>query len=226
MTVILLVIALVCALLAYLLIEEGKKNTSLLVENNQLKGRMESMKEAADKAASEKSSDVAENAESAAKPLSVQSIRTALRFNGYSPEIVDTHEPDIINFKQDNTRIRIDAAHLPYLSISAGFTLNEPKENLTLLQNAADEVVSRMFVGKAYLVDDGAAVIFSAEFIADYVYLRNNLKEYVRIMMETGRHFYETYNQLKGQQKKDQEAVFSGESFIQNSQLKSKKVQS
>ena len=90
----------------------------------------------------------------------------------------------------------------------------------------ADEVVSRMFVGKAYLVDDGAAVIFSAEFIADYVYLRNNIKEYVRIMMETGRHFYETYDQLKGQQKKDQEAVFSGESFIQNSQSKSKKVQS
>ena len=226
MTVILLVIALVCALLAYLLIEEGKKSTSLLAENNQLKGRMEAMKEAADKAASNECADAAENADSASKPLTVQSVRTALRFNGYSPEIIDTHEPDVIYFKQDDTRIRIEAARLPYLSISAGFTLTEPKENLSLLQKAADEVVSRMFVGKAYLVDDGAAVIFSAEFIADYVYLRNNLKDYVRIIMETGRHFYETYDQLKGQQKKDQEAVFSGESFIQSEQSKSKKIQS
>ena len=226
MAITLFFVALVCALLAYLLIVLGKKNATLLAENNQLKGRVDTMREEALKTEAKEKAEVQENVDASVKPLSVQSIRTALRFNGFSPEITDTSEPDIVKFDYEDTHIRIDGGHLPYLSISAAFALNEPEDNMALLQQAADEVVSRMFVGKAFLIDEGKAVVFSVEFIADYIYLRSNLKEYVRIMMETGRRFYETYDQLKGQNKKDQEAVFSGESFIQSEQSKTKKVQS
>lgn len=226
MIIVAIILAGVCALLATVLMRGEKKNTALLAENNQLKGRVDTMREAALKAEAKEKAEARGNEDASVKPLSVQSIRTALRFNGFSPEITDTSEPDIVKFDYEDTHIRIEGGHLPYLSISAVFALNKPEENKALLQRAADEIVSRMFVGKAFLIDDGNAVVFSVEFIADYMYLRNNLKEYVRIMMETARRFYETYDQLKGQQKKDQDAVFSGESFIQDSQSKSKKIQS
>ena len=226
MIIVAIILAGICALLATVLLRWEKKNSALLAENNQLKGRVDTMREAALKAEAKEKAEIQENEDASVKPLSVQSIRTALRFNGFSPEITDTSEPETVKFDYEDTHIRIEGGHLPYISISAAFALNEPEENMALLQRAAEEVVSRMFVGKAFLIDEGNAVVFSVEFIADYIYLRTNLKEYVRIMMETGRRFYETYDQLKGQQKKDQEAVFSGESFIQDSQSKSKKIQS
>ena len=225
MIIVAIILASVCALLATVLMRGEKKNTALLAENNQLKGRVDTMREAALKAEAKEKAEVQENEDASVKPLSVQSIRTALRFNGFSPEITDTSEPDIVKFDYEDTHIRIEGGHLPYLSISAVFGLNEPEENMALLQRAAHEIVSRMFVGKAFLIDDGNAVVFSVEFIADYMYLRNNLREYVRIMMETGRRFYETYDQLKGQQTKDKEAVFSGESVIQSAQSRTKKEQ-
>ena len=226
MTIVAIILAVVCALLATVLMRGEKKNTALLAENNQLKGRVDTMREEALKAEAKEKAEIKENEDASVKPLTLQSIRTALRFNGFSPEITDTSEPDIVKFDYEDTHIRIEGGHLPYLSISAVFGLNEPEENKALLQRAADEIVSRMFVGKAFLIDDGNAVVFSVEFIADYMYLRNNLREYVRIMMETARRFYETYDQLKGQQTKDKEAVFSGESFIQSAQSRTKKEQS
>ena len=226
MTIIATILALACALLAALLQRGEKRNTALLAENNQLRGRVDTMREAALRAEAKEKAEVQENEDASVKPLSVQSIRTALRFNGYSPEITDTSEPDIVRFDHNDTHVRIDGSHLPCLSISACFALREPEENMALLQQAADEVVSRMFVGKAFLVDEGKAVVFSVEFIADYMYLRNNLRDYMRILMDTGYRFYESCDQLKGRQKKDQEAVFSGESFIQGPQSKSKKIQS
>ena len=143
-------------------------------------------------------------------------IQRTLRFNGISPDITDTHEPNVIFFKDGDTRLRINADRLPFLSIEAGCSLEEPKENRKMLTRAAADVTAHMFIGKAWVTDDTEAVIFSAEFICDsYTYLRDNLKHYLQVLNDARRNFFNAYEALKEKQKGEREAVFSGRCFIQ-----------
>lgn len=225
MTAIAIVVALVCALLAYLLVEEDKKNSKLVVENSQLKGRMEAMQEITDKAVASQKEQASEDIEAKQKPVTVDSIRTALRFNGFSPEVPDASNWGTIFFKDGDTTLRINAENLPFIGIEVGFALEKPKDE-TLLRQAATDVTSRMYIGKAYVTENAEAVIFSAETLLDsYVHLRDNLKQYIGILHSANDRFFETYNALTEKKKEEREAVFSGTSFIQDS-TPSSKVQS
>ena len=155
----------------------------------------------------------------AEKPVTVDSIRTALRFNGISPEIPDTHEPSIVHFRVSDTKFRINAEHLPFMSIEVGYGLrNEPKEDTELMYQAATDVTSRMYIGKAYLMGDAEAIIFSVELLCDsYMHLRNNLRQYLDILSDINKRFYEAYEALKEQRNKERESVFSGNCFVQDS---------
>lgn len=157
--------------------------------------------------------------EQAEKPITVDSIRTALRFNGISPEIPDTHEPGIVHFSIDDTKFRINAEHLPFMSIEVGYGLkNEPKEDTALMYQAAADVTSRMFIGKAYIMGDAEAIIFSVELLCDsYMHLRNNLKQYLDILSDINKRFYEAHEALKERRKEEREAVFSGNCYVQDS---------
>lgn len=157
-------------------------------------------------------------AEQAEKPITVESIRTALRFNGISPEIPDTHEPGIVHFSIGDTKFRINAEHLPFISIEVGYGLrNEPLGDTTLMYQAAAEVTSRMFIGKAYIMGDAEAIIFSVELLCDsYMHLRNILKQYLDILSDINKRFYEVHEALKERQKEEREAVFSGNCFVRD----------
>ena len=213
-------IAIICLVLTYLLYSENKKRTKLFEDYCEMKARVEMAAESSQQSAN------AEDTDARQKPVSVESIRTALRFNGISPEIPDTHDPNYIYFKIGDTKYRINAEHLPYMSIESGFGLkDEPRESTNLMYKAAADITSQMYIGKAYLMGDAEAIIFSVELLCDsYMHLRNNLKQYLDLLSEVSKRFAETHEALKERQKKEAEEIFSGRSFITD--RRSNKVQS
>ena len=146
------------------------------------------------------------------KPLNLESVRIALRYNGFSPEISSTNLEDwqTVRFKIDDTFFRIDTSRLPYLTLDLGFRMNNKEEDLDLMYQAARDVTTGIFVGKVNILrgEEESAVVFQAEFIADnYLYFRDHFKEYLNIVIETHKRFFEVYNDLKEEKKKQLELV-------------------
>lgn len=214
-----IILVLLCIVLSCFLLFEGREKAKLAELYGVMRGRVEAHEEAAEKAASSESEQKEEDHLASSKPLSTTSVRTALRFNGFSPETGDSSEPNIIYFKIGDTSYRANADHLPLLSLEVGHRLDEPKENIDLLCEAASEVTSKMYVAKACIAgEDAEVVIISAEFICDtYTYLRDNLKEYLHLVRDAHKRFFGTYESLKQKRKDEREAVFSGRSFIPHS---------
>ena len=126
-------------------------------------------------------SDRKEDKEIVKKPLNAESVRIALRYNGFSPEIVDTHLDDwqAIRFKVEETFFRIDTSRLPLLTLETGFRMDKD-EDVELMERAAREVTAGIFVGKANVLN---------------------------IVIETHKRFYETYENLKEEKKKELDQV-------------------
>lgn len=146
------------------------------------------------------------------KPLGIESVRTAIRFNGFTPEITDTHldEWQTVKFKIGDTQFRVDTSRLPFLTLDLGYSLDQEKEDAALLERAAAEVTAGIFIGKAYVLGGGQAVVFNAEFLCDsYLSLRDNFKKYLDIVIETQKRFFETYNRLKEEKRRAQEDILS-----------------
>ena len=219
MVAISIILVLLCIVLSCFLLFEGREKAKLAELYGVMRGRVEASQEAAEKAASSESGQKEEDHLASSKPLSTTSIRTALRFNGFSPDTGDSSEPNIVYFKIGDTNCRVNADRLPLLSLEVGYRLDEPKENVDLLCEAASEVTSKMYVAKACIAgEDAEAVIISAEFICDtYVYLRDNLKEYLHLISDAHKRFFGTYESLKQKRKDEREAVFSGRSYIPHS---------
>ena len=157
------------------------------------------------------SADKVEEKEVAKKPLNTESVRIALRYNGFSPEVSGTNLDDrqTVRFKVEDTFFRIDSSRLPYLTLELGFRMGQ-EEDINLMYQAAREVTAGIFVGKVNILrgEEESAVIFQAEFIADgYFYFRNNFKEYLNIVIETHKRFFDTYNNLKEEKAKELEQV-------------------
>ena len=145
------------------------------------------------------------------KPLNTESVRIALRNNGFSPEISGANLDDweTVRFKVEDTFFRIDTSHLPFLTLELGFRMAK-EEDVDLMYRAAREVTAGIFIGKVNILrgEEESAVVFQAEFIADgYLYFRDNFKEYLNIVIETHKRFFDTYNNLKEEKKKDLDLV-------------------
>lgn len=145
------------------------------------------------------------------KPLNTESVRIALRYNGFSPEIsgTDLDDWETVRFKVEDTFFRIDTSHLPFLTLELGFRMAK-EEDVDLMYRAAREVTAGIFIGKVNILrgEEDSAVVFQAEFIADgYLYFRDNFKEYLNIVIETHKRFFDTYNNLKEEKKKDLDLV-------------------
>ena len=145
------------------------------------------------------------------KPLNTESVRIALRYNGFSPETsgTDLDDWETVRFKVEDTFFRIDTSHLPFLTLELGFRMAK-EEDVDLMYRAAREVTAGIFLGKVNILrgEDESAVVFQAEFIADgYLYFRDNFKEYLNIVIETHKRFFDTYNNLKEEKKKELDQV-------------------
>ncbi len=155
--------------------------------------------------------DKKEQNEIAKKPLNAESVRIALRYNGFSPEIIDTHLEDwqVVRFKVEETLFRIDTSHLPFLMLETGFRMDKD-EDVDLMECAAREVTAGIFIGKVNVLrgEEESAVVFQADFIADsYLYFRDNFKEYLNIVIETHKRFFDRYNSLQENKKKEQDQI-------------------
>lgn len=153
-----------------------------------------------------------EDKEFAKKPVTIESVRTALRYNGYSPEIVDTHLDDwqIVKFKINETLFRIDTSRLPFLIMELGYRLNPVDEQVELMRRAAAEVSAGIFIAKVNILENGQAVVFNVEFISDsYHHLRDNFRQYLEIIIEAHKRFFETYDMLKEEREKILQATQS-----------------
>lgn len=149
--------------------------------------------------------------ETGKKPITVESVRTALRYNGFSPEIIDTHlnEWQVVRFKVEDTQFRVDASRAPFLTLELGYALNPEEEDLGLMMRAAQEVTSGIFIGKAAVLGEGKAVVFQAEMYCDsYVYLRDNFKTFLDIVIETHKRFFDSYNRLKEEKQKATDELY------------------
>ena len=156
-------------------------------------------------------SDRKEDKEIVKKPLNAESVRIALRYNGFSPETsgTDLDDWETVRFKVEDTFFRIDTSHLPFLTLELGFRMAK-EEDIDLMYRAAREVTAGIFIGKVNILrgEEDSAVVFQAEFIADgYLYFRDNFKEYLNIVIETHKRFFDTYNNLKEEKKKDLDLV-------------------
>ena len=145
------------------------------------------------------------------KPLNTDSVQIALRYNGFSPEIIDTHLEDwqAVRFKVEETLFRVDTSRLPYLTLETGFRMDKD-EDVDLMERAAREVTAGIFVGKANVLRgrEESAVVFQAEFIADsYLYFRDNFKVYLDIVIETHKRFFDKYGNLKDEKEKELDQV-------------------
>lgn len=208
-----LLIAVICFVLAFMLYSENKKRTKLFEDYCEMKARQELAADAVSR-----QPDVDEDTQARQKPITVDSIRTALRFNGLSPDIPTPDDPNVVYFKYEDCLTRIVVDHLPYISIEMGFSLKESKKNMELLREAATEVTASTFVGKAYIVGDNEGLVFSAECICpSYVYLRDHLKDFLHIISDASTRVSETYDKMEIQEKEEKEKVFSGDSFVQAS---------
>ena len=156
--------------------------------------------------------EAAPESEAEKKPLGIESVRTAIRYNGFSPMIIDTHRDEwqIVKFKIDDTQFRVDTSRLPLLTLELGYSLEPHKEDMALLERAVAEVTAGIFIGKAYVLGGGQAVVFNAEFLCDsYLSLRDNFKKYLDIVIETQKRFCDTYARLKEDKRKAQDDILS-----------------
>jgi len=184
--------------------------------------RIMRLEEAAKKPQGETDKSEAEK-DVAKKPVTIESVRTALRYNGYSPEIIDTHLDDwqIVKFKINETLLRIDTSRIPFLTLELGYRLNPEEEEIELMRRAAEEVSAGIFIAKVNIHGDGQAVVFNVEFICDnYLHLRDNLKQYLEIIIEAHKRFFETYDKMKEEKKKVLEAAQSFKPSIHESSSK------
>ncbi len=227
-----IILATLLVAMVILLALEDRKSDRLLAEKAVLQKQADDLRDVItavhkDDEAREKAEESDEPSVDCQKPLTVESIRTALRFNGYSPGTPDPDAPEDVIFKKDEFNIRIMTARLPFVSIISGCPLDKIEASLSLLQKAAEEVTKRMYIGKVFLTDDEELVLFSVEFLSDsYVQFRDRLNDYLQIVTDTGVHFFDAVKRLEMDAKKERESVFSGESFLQAAQANSKKIQS
>ena len=138
-------------------------------------------------------------------PVTVESVRDVLRENGYRPTGPDAepNERQLLTFNIEDTKFHVDVTRLPFLVLELGYSLDPAEEDIDLLNRAAYEVTSGIFIGKAIILGEGQAVVFQAEMLCDTeAHLRDNFRRYMDIVIETRRRFYDTYQKMREEKKK------------------------
>ncbi len=212
----------VAIVLFVLLLMEDSKYDKLLEENGRLKGREEVLKEKQPAAPVVSTLGERERMKKET-PLTRDSIRTALRYNGciLEPDDNDTW----MAFKKNDLRFRVYTSGCPLLCLATGYTLNPEVEDLDSMRRAAVDVEAKTPVGKITVSDDGKGLIIQAEYYCDsYVYFRDSLKYYLEILFQTHNSFFETYEHMKEEKRKSQESLHTGSIFTSGELVPGQKI--
>lgn len=166
--------------------------------------------EASVKALKRKSEGERKDNKVADKALTTDSICEALRHNGYSPELSDSGETGFVHFKINDTSFRLNTSHVPYLSLELGYVFDPSKEDLALMKLAADEITAGIFIGKVSILEDGKALIFTAEWICDsYLQFRDRINDYLEVVCEAYKRYADTYDKMREEKRKKEEELLT-----------------
>ena len=145
-------------------------------------------------------------------PVTVESVRGVLRENGYRPTGPDAepNERQLLTFNIEDTKFHVDVTRLPFLVLELGYSLDPAEDDIDLLNRAAYEVTSGIFIGKAIILGEGQAVVFQAEMLCDTeAHLKDNFRRYMDIVIETRRRFFDTYQKMREEKKKVVEDIMN-----------------
>lgn len=160
------------------------------------------------------------------KPVTIESVRTALRYNGISPEILDTHDPSSVRFSFNELKYRLNLERLPFVSIQLIFGIDK-EDDADLMKEVAQQVSLRSYGASVFVIPEDSCYFISMDFYADtYLYLRNNIRFFLGAVENTCRYFHERYGEFKEQKKKSSQEAINTALIAAQTDLTGKKIPS
>ena len=189
---------------------------------NRLVYKMPAPQEATDK----KEEIVAVPDSETTKPVTIESVRTALRYNGISPEILDTHDPSSVRFTFNELKYRLNLERLPFASIQLIFGIDK-EDDADLMKEVAQQVSLRSYGASVFVIPEDSCYFICMDFYADtYLDLRNNIRFFLGAVENTCRYFHERYGKFKEQKKKSSQEAINTALIAAQTDLTGKKIPS
>ena len=142
------------------------------------------------------------------KPLTVDTIVDAVRFNGFIPE----KNNETVSFRAQGENYQIEAERLPLFFIVKGFNVNPEEWDQDLMREAAAKMSDEIAIVKADVSDDGKVLrFFVGAHDRNYESFRDNLTPYLSILESGQRFFRNEYDRMENEQK---EASLSAQPII------------
>ena len=133
------------------------------------------------------------------KPLTVDTIVDAVRFNGFIPE----KNKETVSFRAQGENYQIEADRLPLFFIVKGFNVNTEEWDLDLMREAAARVSDEVAIVKADVSDDAKILrFFVGAHDRNYESFRDNLTSYMSILESGQRFFRDEYDRMEKEQEK------------------------
>ena len=143
------------------------------------------------------------------EPVTLESVQEVVRSNGYTLDDCDG-DPTDVTFMISDTRFRINARNLPFLSFEVGYLMEREEMDVDLMLKAAAKVTGTMYVAKAVLLESAGALVFQGEMYCDSnAYLRNNFKRFVEMPFEAADYYGKVYNEMRENSRKAVEGIIS-----------------
>ena len=131
------------------------------------------------------------------KPLTVDTIVEAVRFNGFIPE----KNKETVSFRAHGENYQIEAERLPLFFIVKGFNVNTEEWDLDLMREAAAKMSDEIAIVKADVSDDGKTLrFFVGAHDRNYESFRDNLTSYLSILESGQRFFRDEYDRMEKEQ--------------------------
>ena len=161
----------------------------------------------------------------ASEPATIESIREALRYNGFSPDAPSSDDPDRVWFKIDDTNYCVDASKLPYLSLELGYNQESDEEDLILMKQAALDTSMGMYMVKICVTPK--YYVCRIDILADsYLYLRDTLSQQVDILIKGIHHFMDRYKELRDEKKQSSQEAINAALIAAQNEMIGKKIPS
>ena len=135
-------------------------------------------------------------------PVTRESVVTALKYHHFTVEESDPDEPAMARFSYRDVRYRINTERSPFFSMEVGFNIDPEKDDIDFLMKVAQEITFGMYIVKVMVSPENGWYLFQVDFIADnYRSLRENLRNYLDLLLDARRQFGEKYHRKLDEQK-------------------------
>lgn len=163
-------------------------------------GRIERMLSSIDGRVSRLSGD--SSAEQGDGPVTREAVEDALRYHHLTVEAFDPDEPAMARFSYRDIRYRINTERLPYLFMEVGFSIDPEEDDIDFLMQVAQDITYGMYIVKVMVSPKEKYFVYQVDFIADtYRSLRDNLRNYLDLLLDARRQFGEKYRRRLDEQK-------------------------